>query len=139
MFIFTMVFLFGNTVYSQCKNTESEQIGINYSKKIVKDCNSSPDELTISIDSCSNGKVWTTITWKGDVSTVNYKMKLYIEFDKEIVTVFYKDYDKFLIERGMSILTVGCIDLSKTKEIKCGNSIKFYPYKEFKFDSPLTK
>lgn len=127
--LFTFILL-SFSIFSQ-SNDKYEKIGIYYSNKIIKDCNSSPDELEITVDSCSNQKIWTTITWRGDYSTIKYKMKLYMEVDKNKAIVFYKEYDKTLIKRGMGVLTVGCIDLNNTKEIKSGSSIKFYPYKEF--------
>jgi hypothetical protein len=78
IFIFAMVFLFGNTVYSQCKNSESEKIGKFYSKQVIS-CVDNPKNLKITIDSCTSKEVWTTVCWEGNYTTLDYYIKLYNE------------------------------------------------------------
>jgi len=126
-FIFTMVFLFGNTVYSQSKNAESEQIGKFYSKQIIS-CVDDPKNVKITIDSCNSKEVWSTVNWEGNYTTLDYYIKLYIKVIDSKVKVYFLDYTNSFYK---NLNHTNCIP-KETEEIQINqNTVQYFPFKEF--------
>jgi len=127
----------------QCKNDYANQIAQKTAVSIVNQCTKSPNKLSVNVTDCKHEKhpdttvmawgIWTDITWSGKYSTLEYRIKLYIEVPEEAeakckqVKVYCLEYSDLLVHR--------CIDLSQTRplEVETGK-IRYFPFITFQIE-----
>ncbi|GEM_PF-1708019 len=134
--------------YSQDRNKEAGKFARLYCQMLANSCSMAPKNLEVQIEKSiyntnvklgpAGWKIWSLITWHGQLSRMNYKISVYIEVNEPIngrpgkATVFFLDYSYLLGFR--------CIRDENTKPARLlDGKIKFCRYREFEYVKPRDK
>jgi len=128
--------------YTQDKNKEAEKYARFYCQMLAGSCSMAPKNFVIRVDKRMYNpdlklgpvgwKIWSEITWRGQISRMNYKVSVCIEVNEPVngkpgkATVFFLDYSYLLGFR--------CIKDENTRPVRLMNGkVKFCRYREFEF------
>jgi len=109
---------------------------------LANSCSMAPKNLEIQIEKSIYNtnvklgpvgwKIWSVITWRGQLSRMNYKVSVYLEVNEPVngragkTTVFFLDYSYLLGFR--------CIKDENTRPARLlDGKIKFCRYREFEY------
>ena len=145
VFLLPALVLINQHAYNQDRSKEAEKYARVYCQMLAHSCSMAPKNLGIQVEKSifnSNPKlgpvgwkIWSMITWHGQVSRMNYKVSVYLEVNEPVngkpgkTTLFFLDYSYLLGFR--------CIKDENTKPARLINGkIKFCHYREFEYFRP---
>ncbi|MEI7491005.1 MAG: hypothetical protein WCK92_06395 [Bacteroidota bacterium] len=128
--------------YTQDSKGEAGRYARLYCQMLANSCSMSPKNLEIQIEKsiynanpklgAPGWKIWTLVSWRGQVSRMNYKVSVYLEINEPVngkhgkTTLYFLDYSYLLGFR--------CIKDENTRPARLLNGkIKFCRYREFDY------
>ncbi len=145
-FFLLILLLFINQVcFSQDRKNEAEKYARLYCQMLANSCSNSPGNLSVKVEKSTYNtdsrcgakgwRIWSLITWRGQISRMNYKLSVYMEVNEPAkgrpgkTTVFFLDYSYLLGFR--------CIKDEHTKPARMKDGkVKFCRYREFEYLKP---
>ncbi|MCX6285965.1 MAG: hypothetical protein NTY96_02490 [Bacteroidetes bacterium] len=141
-FLLITILLINLPGYTQDRSKEAEKYARVYCQMLAYSCSMAPKNLSIQVEKSIfnpnlkfgpvGWKIWSQISWRGQVSRMNYNIRVYIEVNEPVnglqgkSTLFFLDYSYLLGFR--------CIKDENTKPARLLNGkIKFCRYREFKY------
>lgn len=143
--VLLMLFLSLQMCFSQGRKEEAEKYAKFYCKMLANSCSNAPKNLNVQVEKsiCNSNpaqgtpgwKIWSLISWKGQISRMNYKLSVYMEVNEPVkgragkTTVYFLDYSYLLGFR--------CIKDEHTKPARLKDGkVKFCRYREFEYFKP---
>jgi len=124
-FLFLALIFVCQPAYSQDRKKDAEKYTRTYCLMLANSCSMAPKNLDIKLEKClynQNPKlgpvgwrIWSRIEWRGQVSRMNYKVRVYLEVNEPAngkpgkTTMFFLDYSYLLAFR--------CIKDENTKPV----------------------
>jgi len=145
VFLLLALLLINQPAYTQDRYKQAEKYARVYCQMLANSCSMAPKNLAIQVEKSIYNpnpklgpvgwKIWSLITWRGQVSRMNYKVSVYLEVNEPVngkpgkTTFFFLDYSYLLGFR--------CIKDENTKPARLLNGkIKFCRYREFEYFKP---